>query len=507
MKLKGDSSERTLVIGDGKESQNKDRYYKNAPLESGEKYRVSIQVENEAGASALYYSQPIEMNDAKKAIAIVIPIVVVLIVAVIVLYYVLRRRQLSAPKDNAKNQELGLANGTAGPGGGHVNPVFTQDRPRIELNSVERKSKVIQLVDFKQVYDELRQDSSYKFAGEFFELKEVGKDQTTEASLLTANRGKNRYTNILAYDKTRVKLGATDDDPGSDYINANFITGNNSKREFIATQGPLPGTKEDFWRMCWEQNTPIIVALCQVVERGRIKCDHYWPYDSDPEWVGSDLQLVMERESTLPNWTEREFILTKGETSRRIKQYHFTVWPDNGVPSSLEPLVKFVRQVRFEMNRFLDRGPTIIHCSAGVGRTGTFVGYDRLLQDYENKSYIDIFGMVYEMRMSRCLMVQTEAQYICLHELVYDLQIGKYNYDRDNGPSDNSGELKTEAQTIGAPQAGITNPALIDTSSSSSGSLTSDEEVILPKTPPIQLEPDENSNQANNNQLNDAASL
>ena len=143
------------------------------------------------------------MNDASKAIAIVIPIVVVLIVAVIALYYVfLRRRQLSAPKENAKNQELGIANGAA-PGGGHVNPVFTQDRPRIELNSVDRKSKVIQLVDFKQVYDELRQDSSYKFAGEFFELKEVGKDQTTEASLLSANRGKNRYTNILAYDKTR----------------------------------------------------------------------------------------------------------------------------------------------------------------------------------------------------------------------------------------------------------------------------------------------------------------
>jgi protein tyrosine phosphatase len=98
-------------------------------------------------------------------------------------------------------------------------------------------------------------------------------------------------------------------------------------------------------------------------------------------------------------------------------QYHFTVWPDNGVPSSLEPLVKFVRQVRFEMNRFLDRGPTIIHCSAGVGRTGTFVGYDRLLQDYENKSYVDIFGMVYEMRMSRCLMVQTEVR--ALLSIVY----------------------------------------------------------------------------------------
>jgi protein tyrosine phosphatase len=87
------------------------------------------------------------------------------------------------------------------------------------------------------------------------------------------------------------------------------------------------------------------------------------------------------------------------------------VWPDNGVPSPLDPLVRFVRQVRHEMNRFPNAGPTTIHCSAGVGRTGTFVGIDRLLQDYNNKSYVDIFGMVHEMRMSRCLMVQTEVNY------------------------------------------------------------------------------------------------
>ena len=87
------------------------------------------------------------------------------------------------------------------------------------------------------------------------------------------------------------------------------------------------------------------------------------------------------------------------------------MWPDNGVPSPLDPLVRFVRQVRHEMNRFPTMGPTIIHCSAGVGRTGTFVGIDKLLQDYKNKSYVDIFGMVYEMRMSRCLMVQTEVRF------------------------------------------------------------------------------------------------
>lgn len=116
-------------------------------------------------------------------------------------------------------------------------------------------------------------------------------------------------------------------------------------------------------------------------------------------------------------------------------KFHFTVWPDNGVPNPLDPLVRFVRQVRREMNRFPAAGPTIIHCSAGVGRTGTFVGVDKLIQDAEKEAEVDIFGLVYQMRMARCLMVQTEAQYICLHEVIYEMQRGKYNlkYDENEG--------------------------------------------------------------------------
>ena len=101
------------------------------------------------------------------------------------------------------------------------------------------------------------------------------------------------------------------------------------------------------------------------------------------------------------------------------------------MPNPLDPLVRFVRQVRREMNRFPTAGPTIIHCSAGVGRTGTFVGVDKLIEDAEKEAEVDIFGLVYQMRMARCLMVQTEAQYICLHEVIYDMQRGKYNLNYD----------------------------------------------------------------------------
>lgn len=456
-----------IVIGDNKEYWHKQTGYRNVKLKPGRYYRISVTGVNSVGSSNLYYSNPIKTMDKNTPgyyAAIVVPVLFVFFLACGAVFYFYKRRDEFIEQNKA--QIRGPYDAPQLVSSGVENHGFKMDR-------VDKKSKVIQLADFMETYHELKQDSCYKFADEFFELKEVGRDQLSEASLIPANRGKNRYTNILAYDKTRVLLNAVDDEPGSDYVNANYIAGNNSPREFIASQGPLPGTKEDFWRMVWEQNSHIIVALCQVVERGRIKCDHYWPYDNESEWIGTDLNLQMTRESTLPEWIEREFVLIKGEERKEIKQFHFIVWPDNGVPNPLDPLVRFVRQVRHEMNRFPTSGPTVIHCSAGVGRTGTFVGIDRLLQDHKKKSYVDIFGMVYDMRMSRCLMVQTEAQYICLHDLVYQLQTGKMffaNETMEDSPIE-------EKPPLNDTMNGYANEALCDsTSSSSSSSLTTDEE-------------------------------
>ncbi|XP_053361387.1 receptor-type tyrosine-protein phosphatase beta-like isoform X1 [Clarias gariepinus] len=284
-------------------------------------------------------------------------------------------------------------------------------------------SSPINILNFEVHLSKLQADSNYLLSQEYENLKEVGRNQPLDTALLPENRGKNRYNNILPYDSTRVKLSCVDDDPSSDYINASYIPGNNFRREYIATQGPLPGTKDDFWKMVWEQNVHNIVMVTQCVEKGRVKCDHYWPFDQDPLYYG-DLIVRMQSESVLPEWTIREFkICTEDQLNycRTVRQFHYTVWPDHGVPESTQSLVQFVRTVRDYINRTPGSGPSIIHCSAGVGRTGTFIVLDRVLQQLNTKDTVDIYGAVFDLRLHRSHMVQTESQYIYLHHCVRDV--------------------------------------------------------------------------------------
>uniref|UniRef100_A0A674CNT2 protein-tyrosine-phosphatase n=1 Tax=Salmo trutta TaxID=8032 RepID=A0A674CNT2_SALTR len=267
------------------------------------------------------------------------------------------------------------------------------------------------------------------------DLKDVGRNQPLDTALLPENRGKNRYNNILPYDSTRVKLSYVDDDPCSDYINASYIPGNNFRREYIATQGPLPGTKDDFWKMVWEQNVHNVVMVTQCVEKGRVKCDHYWPFDQDPLYYG-DLIVQMLSESVLPEWTIREFKICSEDQlnySRVVRQFHYTVWPDHGVPETTQSLIQFVRTVRDYINRTSGSGATVAHCSAGVGRTGTFISLDRVLQQLDTKDTVDIYGAVFDLRLHRSHMVQTECQYAYLHQCVRDvLRARKLRSEQEN---------------------------------------------------------------------------
>ncbi|XP_078450425.1 receptor-type tyrosine-protein phosphatase beta-like isoform X2 [Lampetra planeri] len=290
--------------------------------------------------------------------------------------------------------------------------------PSNKLSSMRKRSPV-PFSKFPEYYKKREADSGYLFSEEYQELSSVGKSQAMEAATLAENRTKNRYTNILPFDVTRVKLASVEDIPHSDYINANYIKGHSSSREYIAAQGPLAGTREDFWRMVWEQKVNQIVMLTNCVERGQPKCECYWPMDITPVRYG-DIGLVMEWDKPSPEWTIRHLLVKNHKTDemRPLYHFHFTAWPDHGVPDTTDSLTNFVRIFRTHVNTTNKGGPIVVHCSAGVGRTGTFISLDHLLQDIDKKPEIDIYGIVHDMRMSRVLMVQTEMQYIFIHKCI-----------------------------------------------------------------------------------------
>ncbi|KAL0839964.1 hypothetical protein ABMA28_016572 [Loxostege sticticalis] len=302
-----------------------------------------------------------------------------------------------------------------------------------------RTSRPVRVADFIDHYRLMSADSDFRFSEEFEELKHVGREQPCTAADLPCNRPKNRFTNILPYDHSRYKLQPVDDEEGSDYINANYVPGHNSPREFIVTQGPLHCTRDDFWRMCWESGSRAIVMLTRCVEKGREKCDRYWPYDTRPVYYG-DIAVTALNESRYPDWTITELMVCRGSEQRVLKHFHFTTWPDFGVPDPPTTLARFVRAFRERCPA--DARPVIVHCSAGVGRSGTFITLDRALQQLAaHADTLDVFGMVHAMRRERVWMVQTEQQYICIHQCLVavlegqDLAPPHHNHNQHHNPA------------------------------------------------------------------------
>ncbi|KAM6160871.1 receptor-type tyrosine-protein phosphatase eta [Erethizon dorsatum] len=295
-----------------------------------------------------------------------------------------------------------------------------KDAKNNDVSFSQIKSKLIRVENFEAYFKKQQADSNCGFAEEYEDLKLVGISLPKYAAELAENRGKNRYNNVLPYDISRVKLSvqahSTDD-----YINANYMPGYHSKRDFIATQGPLVNTLKDFWRMVWEKNVYAIVMLTKCIEQGRTKCEEYWPSKQAQDY--GDITVVMTSEIVLPEWTIRDFTVKNVQTSdsHRLRQFHFTSWPDHGVPDTTDLLINFRYLVRDYMKQSPPESPILVHCSAGVGRTGTFIAIDRLIYQIENENTVDVYGIVYDLRMHRPLMVQTEDQYVFLNQCVLDI--------------------------------------------------------------------------------------
>ncbi|XP_071414939.1 receptor-type tyrosine-protein phosphatase eta isoform X2 [Pithys albifrons albifrons] len=295
-----------------------------------------------------------------------------------------------------------------------------EDKRNTEVSFSPIKSKIIKVENFESYFKKQQADSNCGFAEEYEELKSVGIHQPKFAAELPENRVKNRYNNVLPYDISRVKLSNQSSGTG-DYINANYMPGYNSMKAFIAAQGPLPNTVEDFWQMIWEKNIYSIVMLTKCVEQARTKCEQYWP-DKESKTYG-DIIVTIVSEIVLPEWTIRDFTVEKSDTpeSHTVCQFHFTSWPDHGVPETTDLLINFRHLVHQYNSQNPIDSPTLVHCSAGVGRTGTFIAIDRLIQQMEMENTVDVYGVVYDLRMHRPLMVQTEDQYVFLNQCVMDI--------------------------------------------------------------------------------------
>ncbi|XP_029010469.1 phosphatidylinositol phosphatase PTPRQ isoform X2 [Betta splendens] len=292
------------------------------------------------------------------------------------------------------------------------------------LLSYRKSLKPINKKSFLQHIEDLCANDNAKFQEEFAELPKLLQDLATTDADLPWNKSKNRFPNIKPYNNNRVKLLSEPGTAGSDYINASFVSGYLCPNEFIATQGPLPGTVADFWRMIWETGTRTIAMLTQCYEKGRIRCHKYWPEDNKPMTVFSDILISKVSEEVLPDWTIRTLKVEKHGHLVLVRHLNYTSWPEHGVPDSSSTLIKFVRAVRAHRH---DNTPIVVHCSAGVGRTGVFMALDHLIQHVRDHDFVDIYGLVAELRSERMCMVQNLAQYIFLHQSMLELLNNKGN--------------------------------------------------------------------------------
>ncbi|XP_068699267.1 tyrosine-protein phosphatase non-receptor type 11-like [Montipora capricornis] len=285
------------------------------------------------------------------------------------------------------------------------------------------------------------------------------------------NKAKNRYKNILPFDHSRVILH--DRDPnviGSDYVNANFVGPSDceeSAKRYIAAQGCLPSTVEDFWNMVFQENSRIIVMTTKEVERGRNKCTRYWP-DPDTTKEVNSFHIRYLQEFEYSDYTLREFELTSDTNPipRTIYQFHYIGWPDHGVPKDPSPVLNILHEVNTRQQSIPSAGPIIVHCSAGIGRTGTFIVIDTLVNMIKEQGLdceIDISKSIQNVRAQRSGMVQTEAQYEFIYKAIQhyiSTETARLNSDNPNlAVYGNLANVRKNGETEPPPPIPVYKPA------------------------------------------------
>ncbi|XP_004632825.1 receptor-type tyrosine-protein phosphatase S isoform X6 [Octodon degus] len=401
--------------------------FDNRGLEPGHRYVLfvlAVLQKSEPTFAASPFSDPFQLDnpdpqpivDGEEGLIWVIgPVLaVVFIICIVIAILLYKNKPDSKRKDSEPRTKCLLNNADLAP----HHPKDPVEMRRINFQTPGMLSHPpIPISDMAEHTERLKANDSLKLSQEY-ESIDPGQQFTWEHSNLEANKPKNRYANVIAYDHSRVILQPIEGIVGSDYINANYVDGYRRQNAYIATQGPLPETFGDFWRMVWEQRSATIVMMTRLEEKSRIKCDQYWP-NRGTETYGF-IQVTLLDTIELATFCVRTFSLHKNGSSekREVRQFQFTAWPDHGVPEYPTPFLAFLRRVK--TCNPPDAGPIVVHCSAGVGRTGCFIVIDAMLERIKPEKTVDVYGHVTLMRSQRNYMVQTEDQYSFIHEALLE---------------------------------------------------------------------------------------
>ncbi|XP_046571689.1 receptor-type tyrosine-protein phosphatase T-like [Haliotis rubra] len=357
---------------------------------------------------------------------IVLVVIIVIIIVVIVLLR-RKRRQRHFFSDTGAIYENVSPTRTVLPLGDKGEAQKTNGKKRATQRMPEEKKKRQKSMDIETVSPTVASSTEIHIStlGTFVaKMKKAGRFETEyqtlpsgfmgsyEVSKKPEHKGKNKFIGLYPYDYNRVALPAIPGEPGSTYINASHIKGYKNDKSYIAAQAPKEQTLNDFWRMIWEQNCGKIVMLTNLVEKTKVKCERYWN-TTKPLQAGV-FTVTVAREEKRSHWVIREFMVQNKETrhTKTVLHFHFTAWPDHGVPE-VTSLMEFVWGVRKTKSSL--QGPLLVHCSAGIGRTGTYISIDYSMDRGQSEQKLDVFGYVSELRAQRKDMIQTHEQYKCVH--------------------------------------------------------------------------------------------
>uniref|UniRef100_A0A8D2QDI8 Receptor-type tyrosine-protein phosphatase n=1 Tax=Zonotrichia albicollis TaxID=44394 RepID=A0A8D2QDI8_ZONAL len=355
-------------------------------------------------------------NDETPIIAVMVALSSLLVIVfIIIVLYMLRFKKYKQAGSHSNSFRLS---------NGRTDDTEPQSMPLLARSpSTNRKYPPLPVDKLEEEINRRMADDNKLFREEFNALPACPIQATCEAASKEENKEKNRYVNILPYDHSRVHLTPVEGVPDSDYINASFI--NVDPKEdflFFFPSGPKEETVNDFWRMIWEQNTATIVMVTNLKERKECKCAQYWPDQGC--WTYGNIRVSVEDVTVLVDYTVRKFCIqqvgdvTNKKPQRLVTQFHFTSWPDFGVPFTPIGMLKFLKKVKTCNPQYA--GAIVVHCSAGVGRTGTFIVIDAMLDMMHTERKVDVYGFVSRIRAQRCQMVQTDMQYVFIYQALLE---------------------------------------------------------------------------------------